>query len=208
MRTVQSDNVCASAWQDNKVVTVMYTGYSPLSTSTVQRRQKDGSRQPFNCPAALAAYNRHMGGVDRGDQLRGYYTYRLKSRKFYRYIFNFYLGVGLTNAFILYRSGHPGSRLNLKRFHEIVATELIGDYCSRRQAGRVSIPFRTLPLRHFPMKPPSETAGRNRHRCRLCQQRNRRKDTYWFCADCDAWLCHQGTPADCFRLWHQRRQQL
>ena len=29
----------------------------------------------------------HMGGVDIGDQYRGYYQVRTKSRKFYGYIF-------------------------------------------------------------------------------------------------------------------------
>ena len=57
---------------DNKLVTVMYTGYDPTKNTTVLRRLKDGTKQSFFCPLATASYNQFMGGVDRGDQIRGY----------------------------------------------------------------------------------------------------------------------------------------
>lgn len=205
MATLMSDNVSASRWLDNKAVTVMYTGYSPLEMSKVKRKQKDGTSKEFDCPAAIAAYNRFMGGVDLGDQLRGYYRYRIKSKKFYKYIFYFFFGVAVTNAFILYR-GNPRSRLSMKQFQELLAHQLIGDYCSRRRPGRVSHPIRPLPLRHFPAKVPS-TTGRKRGRCSLCQESHKRSDTQWFCNECGVWLCHQGTAGDCFLRWHQRLLQ-
>ena len=184
----------------------MYTGFSPLSDSTVLRRQRDGSRPSFPCPAAVAAYNKYMGGVDRGDQLRGYYAYRMKSRKFYKYIFNFLLGVSLTNAFILYRISHPQSKMKMKQFQKTLATQLIGEYCSRRRGGRVSYPIQPLPLRHFPIKPSTSSSGRKRGRCSLCRERNHlRRDTQWFCNDCGVWLCHPGTSDDCFLQWHRSR---
>ena len=72
-----------------------------------------------------------MGGDDRGDQLRGYYATKIKCRKFYKYIVNFLVGVAITNSFILNCLGHPGSNLSLKKFQELAAIQLIGDYCSR-----------------------------------------------------------------------------
>lgn len=45
-----------------------------------------------------------MGGVDRGDQLRQYYHLRLKSRKFYKYIFWFLVDVSITNTYILHKA--------------------------------------------------------------------------------------------------------
>lgn len=146
----------------------MYSDFSLLEISSVLRTQKDGGRNSFPCPAACVAYNKYMGGVDRGDQLRGYYQYKMKSRKFYRYIANFYVGVSLTNAFIMY-AGHPNSKMKIKEFQECVAKGLIGDYCSRRRAGRVSHQIQSLPLRHFPMQGrvrgrgvPVHCAGRGR----------------------------------------------
>ena len=47
-------------------------------TSTVQRRMEDGSVTNFSCPLAVTEYNKYMymGGVDKSDQLRGYYHVR------------------------------------------------------------------------------------------------------------------------------------
>ena len=79
---------------------VMYSNCQPMETGFVLRRQKDGSRMEVPCPTAIISYNQHMGGVDRGDQVRGYYSCRTRCRKFYKYIFHF-LDVSITNAFIL-----------------------------------------------------------------------------------------------------------
>ena len=72
----------AHAWMDNKVETVMSTNTQPSATGTVLRRKKDGSRVSVPCPESIILYNQYMGGVDRGDQLRGYYSCRTKCRKF------------------------------------------------------------------------------------------------------------------------------
>ena len=70
----------------------MSTNTQPASTDHVLRRQKDGSRTSVPCPEAIVLYNTNMGAVDRGDQLRGYYNCRTKSRKFYKYTsFTFFL---------------------------------------------------------------------------------------------------------------------
>ena len=72
-----------------------------------------------------------MGGVDRGDQLRGYYNCKVKSRKFYKYIFYFLLDVSITNAFILYKNFRSSPTFNtIKKFRLQLARELIGGYTS------------------------------------------------------------------------------
>ncbi len=210
--TVQEGNVVASAWLDRKVVMMMSTSTQPSATGTVLRRQKDGSRQQIPCPQAIIDYNRHMGGVDRGDQLRGYYKCRVKSRKFYKYIFYFLLDMTMTNAFVLHQGWSPRPRprdavKTIKIFHLRLVHELIGDYCSRRRAGRGGSSIVPLPLRHFPVKvPPSEPNQRKRGRCAHCDVHHKRTDTQWFCRECDVWLCHTGhEDNDCFLSWHKRR---
>ena len=93
-----------------------------------------------------------MGGVDRGDQVHGYYSCRTKCRKFYKYIFHFLLDVAITNAFILQkhycRADSPHK--TILEFCLKLAKKLIGDYCSRRRPGRGAGVIRSLPLRHFP----------------------------------------------------------
>ena len=129
--TVQSDNIMASAWLDRKVVTMMATVCDATEVGTVLRRQKDGSRKEVSTTTTFIQYNKYMGGVNLGDQLRGYYQSRFKSRKFYKYIANFLFGVAVTNSFILYRLNHPGKKSCIKTFREELALQLVGDYCKR-----------------------------------------------------------------------------
>ena len=135
---------------------MLSTTSQPVATGTVLRRKKDGSRVPVECPDSIILYNKYMGGVDRGDQLRGYYCRRPKSSKFYKYLFYFLFDVAITNAFILYYKhfhSHPSKSLHtVKEFRLQLAKELIGTYCSRRVPGRCGGRTRTLQLQHFPLK--------------------------------------------------------
>ncbi len=80
-------------------------------------------------PLATASYNQHMGGVDRGDQIRGYYATKLKCRNFYRYFYRYIVkilvGVAISNSFILHHHCYPNAKVSLKSFHETVAVQLI-----------------------------------------------------------------------------------
>ena len=87
----QSNRLAVSLWQDNRPVTMISTNCDPTETTTVKRRQKDGTTSIVPCPTSVHLYNKYMGGVDHNDQLRGYYNIRLKGRKFYKYIFNSFL---------------------------------------------------------------------------------------------------------------------
>ena len=189
--TVQEGKVVTSAWLDRKMVMVMSTNSQP-SMGTVLRRKADGSRQPFPCPQAIISYNQHMGGVDRGDQLRGYCKCRVKSRKFYKYIFYFLLDVAVTNAFVLHQgwSPHPqphSAVKTIKTFCLQLVHELIREYCSRRRADRVESSVVPLPLCHYPVKiPPANPNQRKRGRCAHCDSVcHKRTDTQWFCRECD-----------------------
>ena len=206
---MQQGKVTVSAWKDNRVVTMMSTTSQPSATGFVSRRQKDGSRIQVSCPEAVLAYNRYMGGVDRGDQLRGYYNCRTKSRKLYKYIFHFLLDVSITNAFILYKHFHSSPSFStIKEYHLQLARELISNYCSRRRAGRCGSAIHPLQLQHFPLKVCTETspAKKKRGRCAHCSQHNKWTDASWFCQECDVWLCHGGNvTTDCFYQWHKNK---
>ena len=203
---MQSDNIMASAWLDRKVVNMMATGCDATKVGTVLRRQKDGSRKEVSTTTTCIQYNKYMGGVDLGDQLRGYYQSRFKSRKFYKYIANFLFGVAVTNSFILYRLNHPGKKSCIKTFREELALQLVGDYCTRQKIGRCGGQYLPqLAIQHFPRKPATTIGDRKRGKCTFClQQKKNRRDTQWFCAECKVWLCHTGISDDCFLKWHSR----
>ena len=137
-------------------------------------------------------------------------TCRTKSRKFYRYIFYFLFDVAITNAHILQKSFCPDNVYkNVKEFRLQLARELMGDYSSRCRAGRRPSQITTLPLRHFPIRIPHESHSKNFKggRCAHCKMSHCRKDTTWFCRECEMWLCHNGDMhGDCFLQWHKGRE--
>ena len=203
-------NLVATSWKDNKVVTVVSTMSSPEDTGMVSRKQKDGTRIDVPCPATVYLYNRYMGGVDRGDQLRKYYHFRMKSRKNYKYIFWFLVDVCITNSYILSHyhptSTLPMSECTLKAFRLRLAEELIGSYKSRKRAGRPSrssvssASARQLPQNHMPAR------GKKR-RCSFCKRSKVRHETIWYCETCPGMppLCirpRHDNQANCFKLWH------
>ena len=149
----------------------MSTGCNPHCTGTVQRKEKDGSRMEVTCPDSGLLYGKHMGGVDRGDEKRGYYQCRTKSRKFYIY---FLFDVAITNTYVLLRECPLKTikdyRIQLAKF---------GDYCSRRRPGRSGGLIRPLPLRHFPIKirDPNHENWHKRGRCERSKAANKRADT-------------------------------
>ena len=190
----------------------MYTNTQPSSVGSVLRRHKDHTRTPVRCPEGIILYNKNMGGVDRGDQQRGYYSCRTKSRKFYKYIFHFLYDTAITNAFLLQKHYSPDStHRNVKEFRLQLARELIGDYCSRQRPGHRPSIITSLPLWHFPVRIrcESQAAKYKRGRCALCKvSRHCRTDSGWYCRECEVWLCHTGEhPGDCFLQWHTQRLQ-
>ena len=87
----------ATVWQDTKPVVMLSSQHDPNTTTTVRRKKGDGSVLHVTCPQVIVDYNAHMGGVDLGDRYRKYYQVRMKSRKFYKYIFWFLFEICILN---------------------------------------------------------------------------------------------------------------
>ena len=81
--TRQDGNVCVCVWQDTRPVTFILSGHNPGRTTSIRRKRIDGSMINVECPDSIVDYNKYMGGVDRGDQLKKYYHIHVKSRKSY-----------------------------------------------------------------------------------------------------------------------------
>ena len=194
-------NLVFSLWQDNKMVSVLSTNCQ-VGKGTAQRKQKDGTRLTVSCPHNIIDYNKYMGGVDRSDQLRQYYCVRLKTRKFYKYIFWFLFELTVANSYVLSR--YVPSTGHLRRHfvdHRLeLAKQLISGYNSRKRRGRPSltpVPRQHLSLNHFPIK------QEKRSKCHFCYKNKTLKWTMWRCETCAKYLCHTGIPdTDCFYISH------
>ena len=123
----QDGNVSVCVWQDTRPVTFMFSYHNPAHTTSVARKRVDGSTINVECPVSIINYNKYMGGVDRGDQLRQYYHVHVKSRKSYKYIFWYLFEVCVLNSFILshYSSCNIPNSTYIS-FRDRLATELIG----------------------------------------------------------------------------------
>ena len=137
----QNGNLVATAWRDRKLVYVMSTNCPATGDTEVRRKEKDGSTNFIPCPPNVVLYNKYMAGVDKADQLRGYYRVRTKSRKFYRYLFWFLFDCCTVNAFVLMKHFQAATdatpRQGFKDFRVRLAEQLIGEYNSRH---RYSLP--------------------------------------------------------------------
>ena len=206
----QRGSLSAIVWQDKRQVSVLSTLTTPDDTVPIRRKEKDGTQITLSCPTAIAMYNRHMAGVDKGDQLRCYYRLRLKFMKNYKYIFFFLLDTAITNAYILYNNfSSTDKKLKQKGFRLSLAQQLIGQYCGRMRIGRprLSTTPHPQPLHHTATHFPRKCS--QKRRCVYCSgYRNPpcRRESRWYCDDCEGHptLCLTGTAddSDYWRLWH------
>ena len=206
MKTVQCKtsslkNLTVTAWKDTKVVCVAATNSTPEVTTEVKRKLRTGERVVVPCPNSIATYNKYMGGVDRNDQLRQYYPVRLKCRKNYKYFFWFIFDVVISNSYIFAKlePNHREKYKNLKSFRIQLANELTANYNSRKRRGRKYITSsKKFKLDHFPKR----SYNMKQHKCFYCSKYlGKRKDTTWFCEDCQLHFCHGGS-IDCFLKFH------
>jgi hypothetical protein len=64
-----------TVWQDTKEVLLLTTAFHPkVEVTTVQRTQKNGTREAVSCPMVVKEYTKRMGVVDRFDQVKGTYA--------------------------------------------------------------------------------------------------------------------------------------
>ena len=199
-RMARNGNVSMVLWQDTKAISCASTNADPEIVKEISRKQKDGTSIIVKCPEAIVQYNAKMGGVDRNDQLRGYYNIQIKSRKSYKYLFFAAVDVAITNSYIMSKSFPNLRKKTLKDFRLSLASELIGEYSSRKRGGRPSLqrPVKCFCSTHFPTK-----ADKRRNRCHYCvKYLNKHRQTVWQCKDCNLFFCHTGKDDDCFYLYH------
>ncbi len=201
----RKENLLLVVWQDTEAISCCSTN-AANTTAPVSRKRKDGSTIRVPCPTSIINYNANMGGVDRNDQLRGYYNTQIKSHKYYWYFFAAALDVAITIAFVLSKFFPELKTKSLKDFRVQLANELIGQYNLRKRRGRPSHyqPVQDFSACHFPTK-----AEKRRNRCHLCTTYfHKRRETVWECKECQLFFCHTGKEDDCFLIYHTQYGQI
>ena len=190
--------ILAITWMDKKAVHAAgtYTQAPEENLPEVNWKQKDGTLQRITCPQLISLYNTYMGGVDKNDQMKSYYTIPVSGKKWWSRILFDLVDRSIFNSFVLEQESPNHAKRTLKSFRIDLAKQLIGNFSSRRKRGRPSdepLSLRNVE-RHFPEYLPT-----NERRCKVCFDSGVRKMTSYFCPDCDVGLC----AAPCFRKYHQ-----
>ena len=99
------------------------------------RRSPNGLRYEVPCPSLLVDYQQFVRGVDRADQLIGYYNIGKRSRKWWKRSFSYLAESALLNAYILESEVFPTEHAQVGRnkrdylsFRVDLAKQLIGDF--------------------------------------------------------------------------------
>ena len=210
----------ACSWVDKRslyLLTTMHIG-ERVGNPTVRRRQADGSQADVSCPPCLPDYQKHMRGVDRGDQLESYYNVGRKSKKWWRRIFFFCLEVSILNSFCLEKMVRPSEHQRLGRkkrdilsFRLQLAKELIGSFSSGQRGGgrprsaeHTQLDRLNSNLGHWP------THVDKKGNCAVCLAVIRRRrlpivgnrhELRIQCEHCKEYLCI-ASGRNCFRKYH------
>jgi len=170
-------------------------------------------------PHVNADYNAYMGGVDRSDQHKSYYSVGRKSKKWWRYVMWYILNVSIYNAYFVWKQSVPLGRspaqmaARKKMTHRLFRFELIEQLI----AGYAMNQHRPGAMRASRIRPAATMIASNAisHLCVKIQGRGRqcvqckatgRKtpkghpvESGFMCADCgDIALC----KGECFTRYH------
>ena len=89
----------------------------------------------MTCLPIVPDYQAFMRGVDRSDQLMGYYNIGRRSKKWWKREFGYVIEVAALNAYVIQKEGRPPSersKHDYLEFRVALAEELIGSFTSRQ----------------------------------------------------------------------------
>lgn len=101
--------VLAAVWFDKRFIYFLSTLHCAESSSPtlVVRRNQDGSVTTVECSPLLPDYQQYKRGVDRGNQLNGFYNVARRSRKWWKRIFSYIIECCFLNAYMLEKHARP-----------------------------------------------------------------------------------------------------
>lgn len=211
-RFATTSNLTAVWWRDCRDVYAMSSMHSTSAAIVMKRPKGCKEKKPTPCPTIIADYNHFMGGVDLTDQHLSYYSLTARRTiKWWKKVFWRLIDICILNAWIIYRTNHPGNIKSHKAFHIRLVEELVqplldlkaSPTCPSYLSGigrRAVSPEVRLNGKHFPSK------HHEKRRCSVCStsttSSGQKKDTKTknYCEKCKVFLCFGG----CFEVFHTR----
>lgn len=182
-------------WSDKKQVFMISTRHNG---DLAMVRNKFGAERLK--PECVIEYNKHMGGIDRVDQITSYYTSARKTVRWQLKLFFHLMDLSLWNAAFLYNFEKPKKeKFTYLKFRDSVISNFIAE-----RPPPSAVPA-TIDVessnQHLPKK------MMKRRRCRYCALKKKRSATFFFCETCSkpnniVPLC---TKNDCFVKFHKEK---
>ncbi|XP_072283545.1 WD repeat-containing protein 25 isoform X1 [Pyxicephalus adspersus] len=203
----QKGKMMALRWHDKKDGCLMSTVHNASTVMVLTKGEKKIMK-----PQVVIDYNNAMKGVVRADQAMTFYqAMRKQQKKYYKKIFRHLVEQCLWNAYILYKQKSDRSviycdfiwKVSECIFMNHQTPSMTGKRLGRSAATVVN-PQR-LTGRHFTEYiPPTVKKATPTRMCVVCcsktddRGRKIRKETRFFCPDCDVGLC----AVPCFKIYH------
>ncbi|XP_070388820.1 piggyBac transposable element-derived protein 4-like [Dermacentor albipictus] len=212
IRWLRDEEILYLQWKDRRVVNMMSTMHTANETVTAKRRQRSGStwtQISVPKPLLIHEYNSGMIGVDKSDQMIGYYNVLMRSVRWWKTLFFHCIDIACVNSFILfqeYRKLHPDVpelARNASFDHLAFREELVQQLLHLEGAKQTRAP--PPPPAKAPLHKPQKVERRKN--CKLCYQQTKNEvKTTVFCSDCNAHLCFNASR-NCFLEWHREGAQ-
>ena len=198
MIAFRSDALLAMKFKDTRDVHMLTTIHDESLQNVTNKRNPTIPKQKPKC---IVEYNKHMGGVDRTDQLLEPFKVARKSLKWYKKLAFHLMQLSLLNSFLLYKK--DGGRKLLLDFQRNVIASLLFEENTPDIPQEESIV--RLTERHFMAPiPPTENKEKPQKKCRICTKRKIRKESRYHCPSCPSkpGLCYY----PCFEIYHTQYQ--
>ncbi|XP_056020995.1 piggyBac transposable element-derived protein 4-like [Ostrea edulis] len=196
---MQKGNLIATSFKDKRQITFLSSFAPPHLDENTGK------------PHVNILYNKHMGGVDKFDQMASYYPVGRPGTKWWRYILWYIVNLSILNAWVLYQKSEknppPQKGYDHLGFRMDVADQLRAGFTSRkhrigRKAKNCNKKIAIQSINHHELV---KIDGRKKM-CRECSLHNRKTlsgrpvETTFKCGFCDLPLCRNG----CFTSFHER----
>ena len=200
-----SGPLLAMVWKDKKIIHFMSTMHNSEGPSVVPRIQKDGTRVRVACPPCLPDYQAYMRGVDRADQMIGYYNLGRRSLKWWKRVFFYLIEVAALNAYILSVHGKLGERISARddymSFRIRLGEQLVGSFSSRRGPRHASVEDVRLKFDANHKHSPEGVGTSRRSDCVVCRKLGLRHASTIICGTCKVHLCVK-PERNCYSRFH------